>query len=194
MSQDVVTSPPSTSGARVGLPSIFIVFFKLGAFSFGGGLTGWVYQEVVAIRRWMSEEELLSGLALCQVLPGANVTNLSVFVGLKLRGIIGATVAVGALLTAPFLAVISFALIYDRIASLAWLSPAMDGISAAATGLLLVVGLKSSARAVGKLAPMLALAATAVMVGILQWPLLPVVLCVAPVSIWAAWPRKSRDA
>ncbi len=194
MSQDAAIAPLPNTGGRVGLPSIFLVFLKLGAFSFGGGLTGWVYQEVVELKGWMGEEEFLSGLALCQVLPGANVTNLSVFVGLKLRGIIGAAVAVTALLTAPFFAVIALAIIYDRIAGFPWLSPAMDGISAAATGLLILVGLKGSSRAVRKLTPMLVLVATAVMVGILQWPLLPVVFCVAPVSIWAAWPRKRRDA
>jgi chromate transporter len=117
-----------------------------------------------------------------------------VFIGLRLRGIVGAATALTGLLIAPFFAVIAFVVLYDQISSLIWLPPAMDGVSAAATGLLIIVGVKGGLRTIGKFAPMAALVATGFMVGILQWPLLPVVFCVAPLSIAAAWPRKRRDA
>ena len=74
----------------VSLLAIFLVFFKLGAFSFGGGMTGWVYREVVQQRSWIGETEFLSGLALSQIVPGANVANLTIYVGQRLRGTLGA--------------------------------------------------------------------------------------------------------
>ena len=51
------------AGVSMPLPSLFWVFCRIGAFSFGGGLSGWVYREVVLMRPWMTEEEFMSSLA-----------------------------------------------------------------------------------------------------------------------------------
>jgi chromate transporter len=58
------------SRAPVSLVSLFLVFFRVGLFSFGGGLSGWIYREVVTLRGWMSDDDFFSGLALSQILPG----------------------------------------------------------------------------------------------------------------------------
>ncbi len=55
---------------HVPLASLFLVFFRVGLFSFGGGLSGWIYREVVTLRGWMSDDDFFSGLALSQILPG----------------------------------------------------------------------------------------------------------------------------
>ena len=54
-----------------GLADILGVFARLGMASFGGGLSGWMHREVVQQRRWLTEEGFLAGVALGQVLPGA---------------------------------------------------------------------------------------------------------------------------
>jgi chromate transporter len=180
--------------ASVSLLSIFLIFFRIGLFSFGGGLSGWIYRDVVTLRRWISEEEFLSGLALGQILPGANVTNLSVYVGQRLRGSLGAVCALAGLLTGPFFAVIGLAVAYGRIAGMPWIQDAMSGAAAAAIGLLLVIALKGAHSASRRPAPFLVLATTFVAVGLLQWPLVPVVLCLAPISILLAWFRMRSDA
>ena len=72
------------------LAGIFWVFFRIGLLSFGGGLTGWVYLEIVAARQWMTDDEFMSGIAVSQILPGANVANLAIYVGSTLKGPIGA--------------------------------------------------------------------------------------------------------
>lgn len=172
------------------LPALFTVFLRIGLLSFGGGLTGWIYQEVVARRGWLTEDDFLTGMALGQVLPGANVTNLAVYIGQRLRGPLGASAALTGLLAGPFFAVIALVLAYDRIAGLGWLHHAMDGVAAAAIGLLLLIGVKATGRFRGRVAPLAVLAATFVAIGVLQWPLVPVVLGLAPVSVALAWPRK----
>jgi chromate transporter len=193
MIKDVGQSPAMGSKQPVSLLSLFLVFLRIGAFSFGGGLTGWVYREVVQQRQWMSEMDFLSGLALGQILPGANVTNLSVYIGQKLRGSVGALTALFALLAAPFFIVIGCASIYERIADIAWIRAATDGIAAAAIGLLLLVGWRS-ARHAGRNIPGLAvLIATFLAVGVLRLPLVPVVLCIAPISVAAAWIRRRNN-
>jgi chromate transporter len=193
MSKDVGQSPAMGSRQPVSLLSLFLIFLRIGAFSFGGGLTGWVYREVVQQRQWMSETDFLSGLALSQILPGANVTNLAVYVGQKLRGSVGALVALFALLTVPFFVVIGAATIYARIADIGWIRAATDGVAAAAIGLLLLVGWRSARHAGRDITSLAVLIATFLAVGVLHLPLVPVVLCIAPISVAAAWIRRRAD-
>lgn len=168
------------------------VCLLIGLLSFGGGLTAWVHREVVLRRGWMNDDEFLNGVALGQVLPGANVTNLIVYIGHHLLGPLGAVVGLVGLLAAPFLAVIALGSVYQSISGLVWLHQALDGIAAAAIGLLLVVATRGArhavqARTVQAWSSGLVLAATVIGIGVLQWPLLLVVLCLTPVSVALAW-------
>jgi chromate transporter len=178
----------------VSLLAIFLVFLKLGAFSFGGGMTGWVYREVVQQRGWIGETEFLSGLALSQIVPGANVANLTIYVGQRLRGTPGALVALSALLLVPFFIAIGMYTAYTTIAGLDLVTIGTDGLAAAAIGLLLLMSWRTGRQSVRSLRSFLTLAATFVAVGILHWSLLTAILCIAPLSIAAAWPRKKSDA
>lgn len=183
-------SPPvTTAAAPPTIFAIFSVFFRIGLLSFGGGLSGWVYREAVQLRGWLSEDEFMSGLAVAQVLPGANIANLAVYVGHRLRGPFGAAVAVVALLGGPFFAVIALASAYGVIRTLPFADAALDGIAAAAIGLLLLVVARSARRAARRPAALAAFAVTFVAVGLLHWSLLAVVAVVGPLSVFAAWPR-----
>ncbi len=77
------------------LLEMFITFFKIGAFSFGGGyaMIPVVHQEMVTKRGWIEEEEFLDAMAVAQGSPGAMAVNMSIFVGYKIKGPKGAIVA-----------------------------------------------------------------------------------------------------
>lgn len=182
----------SSEKLPVSLVSIFLVFFRIGLFSFGGGLSGWIYRDVVTVRGWMSDADFLSGLALSQILPGANVTNLSVYIGQRLRGPAGSICAVSGLVIGPFFAVLGILGAYDLLSTMPWIQDGMSGAAAAAIGLLLVVAIKGARSASTGILPFLFLLATFIAVGVLQWPLVPVVLVLAPISICLAW-RKARS-
>jgi chromate transporter len=173
------------------LAVIFGIFFRIGAFSFGGGLSGWVYREIVILRGWLDEDEFMSGLAVSQVLPGANVINLSVYVGQKLRGGLGACAAFFGLICAPFFVVIGIASIYGTLRELSFAEAAMDGIAAAAIGMILIVAGRGIRRASHRPEALIALFGTFVAVGLLHYSLLLVVAIVAPLSVLAAWYRGS---
>lgn len=173
------------------LAVIFGIFFRIGAFSFGGGLSGWVYREIVILRGWLDEDEFMSGLAVSQVLPGANVINLSVYVGQKLRGGPGACAAFFGLICAPFFVVIGIASIYGTLRELSFAEAAMDGIAAAAIGMILIVAGRGIRRASHRPEALVALFGTFVAVGLLHYSLLLVVAIVAPLSVLAAWYRGS---
>jgi chromate transporter len=178
----------------VPLLQLFLVFFRVGMFSFGGGLAGWIYREVVTLRGWISDPDFFSGLALAQTLPGANVTNLSVYIGQRLRGSAGAFAALAGLLSGPFFAVIGLVVVYDRIGVMPAVQDALTGAAAAAIGLLLMVAVKGTKDSCRRLAPALIFVATFVAVGVLQWPLIPVVVALVPPSVFFAWSRVSPDA
>jgi len=171
------------------IPAIASVFFRIGLLSFGGGLTGWVYREVVQTRGWMAEDEFLSGMAVSQILPGANIANLAVYVGNRLKGPLGAAAALGALLIGPFFAVLALASAYGLIKGLAYAQTALEGVAAAAIGLLLLVVLRGARRAARRPAALLAFLATFVGVALMHLSLPLVVIIVGPLSVAAAWPR-----
>ena len=176
------------------LLALFGVCVQIGLLSFGGGLTGWVYREVVARWAWMKEQGFLSGVTLGQILPGTNISNLMVYIGQRLHGVLGAVVALVGLLMGPFFAVIGLATIYGSIAGVSWIQRGMDGLAAAAVGLILLVAVRGARRALVSLGPALVLLATFIAVGVLQWPLVPVVLVLAPLSVaWAWWTMSDAE-
>lgn len=161
------------------LPALLGVFFKLGMTSFGGGLSGWIHQEVVRNRRWMTEDQFIAGLALCQVMPGPNAVNLALFIGQKLRGGLGLAVSGFGILFPPFLVILALAVGYRAVSGVHGMQFVLSGLAAAGVGLTFVVGIRSAIRMRG-VAPVSLAALIFVTVGLLQWPMLPVVFTLAP--------------
>ena len=188
------TKLPAAVVPRVSLPELLGAFAKIGLMSFGGALSGWMHRELVARRQWIEEEDFLSGLALGQIMPGANVANLSLYIGQRLRGGIGAVVALTGMLLPPAVLVVLLAIVYERFAGIAWMHRFIDGVAAAAIGLLVVVGVKATRRVGWRAAPVAVLAAIVLMVGLMHWPMVPVVLVLTPLSVALAWPRGDGDA
>lgn len=72
--------------------NMFLTFFKIGAFTFGGGyvMISIIMEEVVEKKNWLSNEEFMDALAIAQASPGSMAANISIFVGYKLKGARGA--------------------------------------------------------------------------------------------------------
>ena len=80
---------------------MFITFFKIGAFTLGGGyaMLPIIQKEVVGKKKWIGEDEFLDMVAISQSAPGPLAVNISAFVGEKLNGVMGLIVAtLGAIL------------------------------------------------------------------------------------------------
>lgn len=193
-SSDSSPTPPAVPPAKTvaSLVELFWIFLQIGAMSFGGGLTAWVHREIVTKRGWMNETEFLTGLALSQVLPGVNVINLGVHVGQRLRGAIGSIVCVVATVFVPFFVVIGLVTVYNQIKEWPWLSDFLDGVAVAAVGLMVSVALRSVRGTFHGLAPYTIAIALIVMVGVLRWPIIPIVLTLAPLSVLCAWLTRNR--
>ena len=120
---------------KVPIWRIAIAFNQIALASFGGGLSAWSRQLVVEQRRWMTDEEFLSAMTVCRVLPGANQVNLAVFVGARLRGIPGAIAAVTGLLAAPMVIVLGLGTLYFAHRHDPSVEAVLRGMTAAAVAL-----------------------------------------------------------
>ena len=183
--------PPQVT-PHVLLLQLYRTFFWVGLFSFGGGVSAWLHREVVNIRGWMTDDQFFSGYSLTHVLPGVNSSNLAVYIGQHLRGAPGAVVALLALLSGPFVVVIAAALAYQYLLQVPGFQAAVAGIAAAAIGMLVRLGYLAARKAATGVLSALIMLAIFVAIGFLRWPLVPVVLVMAPISIAVSWPRKPK--
>jgi chromate transporter len=181
-----VTEANAPQASRIGLAAIFAAFFWLGVTSFGGGTAAWLYREIVERKRWITDSEFLSSSALGRLAPGSGGVNLTVQVGQRLRGAPGAITAVLGLLSGPSAIVVALAIGYARFGQSATLHAVFDGVAAAAIGLTFATGLKLVQFRAASAGPLAVTCATVLCVGVMRWPMIPVVLCLAPVSIGLA--------
>lgn len=79
----------------ISLLTIFLVFLKVGAFTFGGGyaMLPIIQGEVVTRREWVDENRFIDMIVIAQSLPGAIALNSAILIGMRLRGIPGGLLA-----------------------------------------------------------------------------------------------------
>lgn len=129
---------------------LFVVFLKIGAFTFGGGwaMISIIEKEIVEKKRWVSKEEFLDLLAVSQSIPGILAVNMAVAVGDKMRGRKGALcAALGTILPSFFMILtVAISLTPDMIKSNETLNNIFRGIRPAVVALI-IAPVISSARA-----------------------------------------------
>ena len=180
----VAVSTPAPS-----LSAIFFACLKIGLLSFGGGLTGWLYQEFVLKKGWIGEDNFTASMAISQMLPGANVVNLVICMGDELKGIAGATTGLFGFLVGPFFVTIAFCKLFDMLSAFSLLPVVSDGVAFAAIGLLVMMCVHGVRKAFPSLISLSVIAITALLIGVFQFSLIAVVVVVAPISVVAVWRR-----
>ncbi|MDE1182107.1 chromate transporter [Paraburkholderia sp.] len=180
-----LSAPPSVA-------QIFGGFLGLGFMSFGGALP-LARRAIVEQRRWLSAAEFTDLLGLCQFLPGGNVINLSVAVGMRFRGLAGALAGLLGLIAGPSVVVIGLGVLYEHTQSDPHVQHLFAGLAAAAAGLLVSMAVKILLPLRHSL-PGAAIAALGfVAIALVRFPLLPTMLVLTPVSIYLA-ARASKGA
>lgn len=174
------------------LGDLYLGFMRIAALSFGGVLP-WARYVLVERRRWLTSDEFTEMLALCQLLPGPNIVNMSVAIGARFHGGRGALAALLGLTMLPIAIVLSLAALYGEFKDVPAVGRALEGMAAAAAGLVVAMALKMAGpilmRRPWSAAPVMAV--TFVLVALLRFPLLPVVLVMAPVAAALAWKART---
>jgi chromate transporter len=174
----------------VSLLELAWTFNHIAIASFGGGLSAWSREVVVVERNWMGEEEFLSAMTMCRILPGANQVNMAVFVGTKMRGVSGAAAALVGLCLMPVVFMLAMGYVYFRFKDVPALKSVLNGASAAAVALTVTMVIKTGRKCLTGIVPVMLFAATFILNGVLRWPLPVTLAIVAPFSLIWAWPRK----
>jgi chromate transporter len=176
----------SESRAAPSLTALFMGFFAIGLCGFGGVLP-WARRMIVEQRRWMTEAEFTDLLGLCQFLPGGNIINLSVAIGARFGGAPGSVVAFAGLMAAPMVIVIGLGFLYDRYSALPIVGHAFGGLAAVASALVLATAMKIATPLRGRPLGVVIALTTFAAIALLRWPLPPVLLVLAGISILLAW-------
>ena len=158
----------------------------MGLLGFGGVLP-WARRVIVDERRWLTDREFAELIGLCQVLPGPNVVNLSVIIGARTHGAVGSLIAVSGILLVPVALVLAIATFYASVAHEPLAQNAIAGASAAAAGLILGTALRLVLQSRPPPRGLVVGAAAFLAVGVLQWPLLWVLLVLIVVAVAAEW-------
>lgn len=118
-----------------GLWDLGLFFLKVGAVTFGGGMTiiAFVQDQVVNQLHWITSLEFLECLTLSQFTPGP-IIMVAAYVGYKVAGVAGATVAACAIFLPSFALALSILPLLDRARELTWVKAAMRGIAPAVVG------------------------------------------------------------
>lgn len=124
------------------LLELFIAYFKIGLFSFGGGLAALplIQHQVVDIKGWLTLSEFTDLVTIAQMTPGPIALNAATFVGIQTQGIPGAIVATfGCVL--PSIIIVSILLyIYNKYKDLFILQGALSGLRPAVVALVSTAG------------------------------------------------------
>lgn len=133
------------------LLKMFITFFKIGAFTFGGGyaMIPLIEEEVVNKKKWVEKQEFMDMLVISQSLPGPLALNCSTFIGYKISGVIGAVMAILGITLPSFLIITLIAAYFMQFRDYYYVNLAFKGISAAVP-ILVLVGVVSMAQNLNK--------------------------------------------
>lgn len=119
---------------------MFLTFFKIGAFTLGGGyaMVPLIEKEVVENKNWLKKDEFIDMLTLAQSSPGPIAVNVAVFIGYKVEGIIGALFTVLGSILPSFLIILGIASVFTNFQKQPLVQKAFLGIRPAIVSLIAV--------------------------------------------------------
>lgn len=121
------------------LLELFLVFAKIGGFTFGGGyaMLPILQREIVEKRNWATSEELTDYFAIGQCTPGIIAVNTATFVGQKIKGTIGGIIATLGVVFPSIIIISVIAAFISNFADFLWVQQAFGGIRVCVSVLIL---------------------------------------------------------
>lgn len=130
---------------------LFWAFFKIGFFTFGGGLAmiPFIEDEFVAKKRWVAPDEMREMVILSQTLPGVVAVNVSIFVGRQRAGFMGAVAAVVGTVLPALLSIVLILMLLRGFEENRYVKMVFVGIKAASAALILDTVVRMSRKTLG---------------------------------------------
>lgn len=117
---------------------VFLSFFKIGAFTFGGGyaMIPLIQNEAVEKRHWVTDDDILEVIAIAESTPGPIAINSATFVGYKAAGILGSVAATLGVVLPSFVTISALSFVLQQFQELQAVKYAFMGIRAGVLALL----------------------------------------------------------
>lgn len=124
---------------KISYIDLYLAFFKVGLFTFGGGLAMLpiIEREVVNNKGWASYEEIVDYYAISQATPGVIMVNVATIIGYKKRGLLGAILATLGVVSPSLLIITLIASLIENFADIQVVKSALKGIGAGISGIML---------------------------------------------------------
>lgn len=126
------------------IAKLFGTFFKIGAFTFGGGyaMISLIEEECVLKKGWMSDEELTDMIAIAESTPGPVAVNCATYVGHKVAGTLGALSSTLGVVLPSFIIIYIISIFFDDFLEIPVVAKAFWGIEVGISVIILSVGIK----------------------------------------------------
>lgn len=116
---------------------LFVTFFEIGAFTFGGGYAMFpLIQEQVAAHGWLTQQELINFVAVSESTPGPFAINVSTYVGMETGGLPGALCATLGVVLPSVIIILAVAKFFVRFQNSSAVRGCMSGLRPAVIGLI----------------------------------------------------------
>ena len=117
---------------------LFSTFFKIGAFTFGGGhaMIPLIQKEAVEKNKWVTDDDILEIIAIAESTPGPIAINSATFVGYRTCGILGAACATFGVVLPSFALILAISYVLEKFQGLKAVQYAFNGIRAGVLALL----------------------------------------------------------
>ena len=118
---------------------LFITFFKIGLFTFGGGYAMIPLIENICVEKkeWITNDEMMNITVIAESTPGPIAINCATYVGLKKKGIWGSVAATFGVVLPSFIIILLISFFLDRFLQIKWVASAFRGIKIA-VGILII--------------------------------------------------------
>lgn len=129
---------------------IYLTFFKIGMFTFGGGyaMLPLIEKEMVESKKWIDEEEIVDVLALSQTMPGAIALNCATLIGYRLGGHLTSLFAMLGVITPSIILLTLIALFFNQFLDQAIIKAIFMGIRSGIVALIIKAGIRIAKAAV----------------------------------------------
>jgi len=116
---------------------LFLTFFKIGAFTFGGGYAMLpLVQAAVIEKGWLSETQIVDFIAVSESTPGPFAINIATYVGSQMGGIFGAFCCTLGVVLPSFIIILLVAKFFEKFKNSKTVSGCMSGLKPAVIGLI----------------------------------------------------------
>lgn len=170
------------------LLTLFLTFFRIGLFTFGGGyaMISVIDNICVEQKHWITAEDLVNVTVIAESTPGPVAINCATFVGFKQKGLAGAVTATLGVVLPSFIIIWLISMFLERFLAIAWVASAFRGIRVAVGLLILDVGIRMAKKMPKeplRIAIMACALLATVLISIFSWKISTITLLLAAAAV-----------